>query len=158
MSVLITHDPIDTQSLIQAVTRPDCGAVVAFEGRVRNHHEGRQVSHLSYEAYEPMAVKVIQEILDRSIPMFGIRQAGVIHRLGSLEIGDIAVAVVTASPHRKEAFLACSWIMDELKHTAPIWKKECYVDGSTDWVFCRHGRADLHDHASHLHEAGHHHA
>jgi molybdopterin synthase catalytic subunit len=117
---------------------PSCGGHVAFEGWVRNHNEGKTVLSLEYEAYAALAIQEGQRILSEAQEKFGITQALAIHRVGHLQIGDLAVWVGVASPHRKAAFLACSYIIDEIKHRLPIWKKEHYADGSAEWVACHH--------------------
>lgn len=118
---------------------PEAGAVVAFWGRVRNRNEGRQVTGLEYSAYEALALKEGRRILAEAVPRFGLEAVRAVHRLGSLGIGDAAVVVEVASGHRGEAFDACRWIIDEIKHRVPIWKCEHYVEGDREWVMCHHG-------------------
>jgi molybdopterin synthase catalytic subunit len=129
----LTDDPIDAQALVRRVMRPSDGAYVLFEGIVRNHHEGKAVESIFYDAYRPMAEKEIERIVDdvqRSSPEVAI---AVLHRLGHLVVGDASIAIVVASPHRAEAFAACRAIIDRIKETVPIWKKERGPDGE-EWV------------------------
>ncbi len=132
--VELTHEPIDPRALEARVADPTCGAVVTFLGVVRDHHRGRAVSHLEYEAFVPMAEERIQAILGEVAERYGIARAAVSHRLGRLEIGDLAVAVVVASAHRGEAFEACRYVMDRIKQDVPIWKHETWADGGSEWV------------------------
>ena len=113
-----------------------CGGIVTFEGRVRDHHAGRAVIALDYEAYEPLALAEGQSILDEAAARFGAVRVAAAHRQGSLVPGEVAVVVVTAAPHRQEAFAACRWIIDEIKERLPVWKREHYADGASEWVGC----------------------
>lgn len=122
------------------------GAYVAFEGWVRNHNEGQQVLRLEYEAYESLGVREGERIICEAEERFGIINMYCVHRVGQLEIGDIAVIVGISTPHRGEAFEACRYIIDEVKHRVPIWKKEYYVNGDSGWVNCEHCSAAAHDH------------
>ncbi len=112
------------------------GACVEFEGWVRNHNEGRPVLALDYEAFAPLAEKEGERILAEAKAKFEIREAVCVHRVGSLAIGDLAVWVGVSAAHRGAAFDACRYIIDEAKARVPIWKKEHYADGSTEWVNC----------------------
>lgn len=103
------------------------GAFVTFEGWVRNHNEGKKVIQLEYEAYAPMAIKEIQKVISETKKKFPVLTIHVYHRVGTLHIGDIAVWIGAVGEHRKESFKACETVMKELKHRAPIWKKETYV-------------------------------
>ncbi|MCH2062150.1 MAG: molybdenum cofactor biosynthesis protein MoaE [Roseibacillus sp.] len=132
----LTTDPIDSGALRAAAGDPHAGAVSVFEGTVRNHHQGRQVVRLEYEAHAAVAEKEGQRIVNDAIERFGLDCAQAIHRTGPLEIGESAVIVTVSSPHRAEAFEACRFIIDEIKHRLPIWKKEFYPDGSSSWVGC----------------------
>jgi len=133
MASLLTRTPIDLGRLVEAVSAPDRGGVATFLGLVRNHHGGRQVLRLEYSAYEPMAEAEAARILAEAESRWPVR-AGLAHRLGELAIGDAAVAVAAAGPHRAEAFDACRYVIEELKVRVPIWKKEHYADGSVLWV------------------------
>ena len=132
--IFITEEPVVIAPLMAAVDHPSCGAVVNFVGVVRNQHQGRAVDHLEYEAYEPMAIAKIEEILGEVKDRWGIDRCAVTHRVGWLEIGDTAVAIAVAAPHRAEAFEACKYIMDRIKEDVPIFKKETWADGGSEWV------------------------
>ncbi len=127
---------IDTAPLRARLADPSCGAHAAFEGWVRDHNEGRRVTQLTYEAFEPLAVKEGERILAEAGARFGIEHAECIHRIGTLDVGELAVWVGVSSRHRDEAFRACRYIIDEVKHRVPIWKKERYEDGDSGWVNC----------------------
>ena len=130
----LTRHVIDTQRLIADAARPDCGAVNLFLGTTRNHHEGREVLKLSYEAYESMAGDALAELERRTVKEFEIETCTIVHRLGEVPIGEASVAVVIASAHRAPAFEASKFAMDELKKHVPIWKKEFFKDGDESWV------------------------
>lgn len=126
----IVREAIDTASVLQDLKRPEDGAVAVFEGIVRNHTRGRRTLYLDYEAYEEMALKQVEELAGRARAEFKIREVAIIHRLGRLEIGETSVLIVVASAHRAAAFDACRWLIDTLKRTVPIWKKEHFEDGA----------------------------
>jgi molybdopterin synthase catalytic subunit len=126
----LTREPIDTEGLVSAAKRDEDGAVVVFDGIVRNHTRGRQTIYLDYEAYEEMAEKQMAELAAAARKMFGVRHVTMVHRLGRLEVGETSVLIVVASGHRAQAFEACRWLIDTLKQTVPIWKKETFVDGA----------------------------
>src|SRR5579859_8299487 len=128
--------PIDVESLRKELADPMCGGYASFEGLVRNHNEGMNVRHLEYEAFEPLAIKEGERIVAEAIERFGIEHAACVHRIGDLAIGEMAVWVGAAARHRDEAFRACRYIIDEVKHRVPIWKKEHYVNGDSGWVNC----------------------
>lgn len=130
---LITQDKIPTQQLADRLKAPQDGAVVVFEGIVRNNSGGRRTLYLEYEAYERMAVRAMEEIGAEAKQKFAIEAVGMIHRTGRLEIGETSVAIVVTSAHRHAAFDACHYAIDELKRRAPIWKKE-YFDGGSAWA------------------------
>ena len=129
----IVREPIDVAALLGAMSHPADGAQALFLGNVRDHHEGRSVEYLEYEAYEPMAVAQMGGIRDAALERFDVRDIGVIHRIGRIDIGGAAVAVVAASAHRAPAFEACRWVMDEIKERVPIFKREFYEDGDR-WI------------------------
>ena len=129
----IVREKIDTRAIVDRIKRPDDGAVVVFDGVVRNNTRGRRTLYLDYEAYESMALKQMQSLVEQALVDFKIRDAAIIHRLGKLEIGETSVLVVVASAHRAAAFDACRWLIDTLKRTVPIWKKEYFEDGAV-WV------------------------
>jgi sulfur-carrier protein adenylyltransferase/sulfurtransferase len=128
--------PIDVASLRAELADPTCGGYTSFEGLVRNHNEGMSVRHLEYEAFEPLAVKEGERIVAEAIKRFGIERAACVHRIGDLAIGEMAVWVGASARHRDEAFRACRYIIDEVKHRVPIWKKEHYENGDSGWVNC----------------------
>ena len=129
-------DPLDLTHLRGTVEDATCGGYVSFEGWVRDHNDGRSVARLEYEAFELLAVKEGQRIISEAIERFGVTRARCVHRVGLLELGHVAVWVGVSAPHRGEAFAACRYIIDEVKHRVPIWKKEYYVDGDSGWVNC----------------------
>lgn len=131
----ITREAIDPRALEAAVRTDACGGIVTFLGVVRERaNDGREVTGLEYEAHEKMAIAEFETIEREVAGRFPGVRLGVIHRVGALNVGEIAVAVVAASPHRGEAFDACEYAIDELKARAPIWKKERYADGSGEWI------------------------
>jgi len=132
----VDHFKIDTANCRSQHVNFACGGLVVFEGLVRNNHEGRQVKGLSYEAYIPMTKKIFEQIIEEARAEFGIKDVVILHRLGDLDLGDCAVWISVGAEHRKEAFLACEYIIDELKRRAPIWKKEHYLSGDSEWVAC----------------------
>jgi molybdopterin synthase catalytic subunit len=145
--IRMTTDSIDPDALRRELFDPAAGGYCAFEGWVRNENEGHEVLRLEYEGYEPVAVVEGEKILAEAARKFPYLHAHCVHRTGMLEIGDCAVWVGVASAHRDEAFKACRYIIDELKHRLPIWKKEHYTNGDSGWVNCErcaeHGSAFL---------------
>ena len=129
----LTDDPIDAQALVRRVMRPSDGAYVLFEGVVRNHHEGHAVESIFYDAYRPMAEKEIETIVRDVTNEFPDVAMAVVHRLGQLIVGDTSIAIVCSSPHRAESFEACRALIDRIKQTVPIWKKE-KGPGGEEWV------------------------
>lgn len=130
VTVALTHEPIDAASVLDAVRRDEDGAVVVFDGVVRNHSRGRRTLHLDYEAYEEMAARQMRELALEARSRFDVRQVTTIHRLGRLTVGETSVLIVVAAAHRAPAFDACRWLIDTLKKTVPIWKRETFVDGA----------------------------
>ncbi len=128
--VAITRDAIDTAAWTAKIKHPEDGATVVFEGIVRNHSRGRRTLFLDYEAYEEMALKQMQSLVAQALSEFQIRDAAIVHRLGHLQIGETSVLILVASAHRAPAFDACRWLIDALKRTVPIWKKEYFEDGA----------------------------
>lgn len=128
--VRIVRDPISTPAELTRITRPQDGAAVVFEGVVRDHTRGRRTLYLDYEAYEPMALKRMLALAEQAKSAYAVRDVALVHRLGRLEIGEISVLIVVASAHRGPAFDACRWLIDTLKKTVPIWKKEYFEDGA----------------------------
>jgi molybdopterin/thiamine biosynthesis adenylyltransferase/molybdopterin synthase catalytic subunit/rhodanese-related sulfurtransferase len=149
---------LDTASLQRELHDDRCGGFAAFEGWVRNHNEGHAVTRLEYEAFVELAEKEGARIVADAVERFGVTRAACVHRVGSLAIGDIAVWVGVSAAHRDEAFRACRFIIDEVKHRVPIWKKEHYVNGDSGWVNCERCAlpgAHEHDHSHHSHHHGH---
>jgi molybdopterin synthase catalytic subunit len=129
----LTDEPIDPRALVDRVMRRSDGAYVLFEGVVRDHHDGKAVESIFYDAYRPMAEKEIDAIVRDVEAQFPDVALTVVHRLGHLIVGDASIAIVAASPHRAEAFAACRLVIDRIKETVPIWKKERGPDGE-EWV------------------------
>jgi len=131
--IQITREPLDRDALIAAVTDPGVGGIVVFEGVVRDNARGKQVRYLEYDVYPEMAIQQIRDIIAEAEKRWGIDRVAVAHRIGRLEIGEASVMIVVASTHRAEAFEACRYIIDTLKTTVPIWKKEVATNGE-EWV------------------------
>ena len=140
---------LDESALRAELSDPACGGYAAFEGWVRDHNEGRRVRRLEYEAFEPLAIKEGERIIAEALARFGVEHAACVHRSGALEIGEQAVWVGVTARHRDEAFRACRYIIDEVKHRVPIWKKEHYENGDSGWVNCERCA----EHAGHAHDA-----
>jgi len=128
--VRIVRERIATEAVLTALKWPGHGAAVVFEGVVRNNTRGRRTLYLDYEAYEAMALKKMLALSGEARERFGVRAVSIVHRLGRLEIGETSVLIVVASAHRGAAFEACRWLIDTLKKTVPIWKKEHFEDGA----------------------------
>src|SRR5258708_31640425 len=132
-------ESLDINNVARRVVPPECGATITLDGYARQFtkdketREMRETLYLEYEAYEPMALKEMQKLIDEAKKQFEISNVGIVHRLGKLEIGETSVVISVAAPHRAAAFAACEWLIRELKHTVPIWKKEVYADGE-EWV------------------------
>lgn len=131
--IKITEKPIDVQKVIDTVTSLSAGAVNVFIGTVRNMAHGKHVLWLEYEAYEAMAISEIRKIIDDASHRWPLLGWAVSHRVGTLKPGEVAVAVAVSTPHRKDSFEACQYIIDQLKEKVPIWKKEVFEDGE-EWV------------------------
>jgi molybdopterin synthase catalytic subunit len=127
-------EPIDYNALTEQVRRPGCGAVITFLGTVRDLTEGRVTTALDYQAYPGMAEKKLAEIETEVRARWPIGDLVMMHRLGHLDVGEVSVAVAVSCPHRAQAFEACRHAIDRLKEVVPIWKKENWADGSTEWV------------------------
>ena len=130
----ITRDAIDSARLLAEVGAASDGAVLLFRGIVRNQNEGRPVDHLDYDAYVQMAEKTLAEIVSEARERWEVGEVRVVHRIGRLEIGEASVAIAVASPHRDGAYQASRYVIEELKRRAPIWKREGYVDGESEWL------------------------
>lgn len=153
MHFRFTETAIDTAAARREVLDTGAGGYVSFEGWVRDHNEGQEVTRLEYEAFQALAVKEGERIVAEAVVRFPVVHALCIHRVGSLELTDMAVWVGVSAAHRGEAFDACRFIIDEVKHRVPIWKKEHYRSGNSGWVNCercaaapQHSRRQSHDH------------
>jgi sulfur-carrier protein adenylyltransferase/sulfurtransferase len=155
-----SSESLDTLALRDSVADRQCGGYASFEGWVRDFNDGRPVERLEYEAFVALAVKEGERIVREAIERFRVQHARCVHRVGRLELGELAVWVGVSAAHRAEAFAACRYIIDEVKHRVPIWKKEFYRDGDSGWVNCERCAApsDSHAHAHHHHDAHHAHA
>ena len=131
--IQLTREPLDRDALVAAVSHASVGGIVVFEGVVRDHARGKQIRYLEYDVYEEMAEQQIRTIINEAQQRWGVERVAVAHRFGRLEIGEASVIIVVASPHRAEAFDACRYIIDTLKTTVPIWKKEVAITGE-EWV------------------------
>jgi molybdopterin synthase catalytic subunit len=131
--IAITQVPIDTQEVIAAVQADGAGAINVFIGTVRNQTQAKPVVQLDFEAFDSMALKKMQQIADQAASRWPIQKVAIVHRKGSLQIGDAAVVIAVSTPHRKASFEACEFIIDTLKEVVPIWKKEIFEDGAV-WV------------------------
>jgi molybdopterin synthase catalytic subunit len=131
-----TRTPIAPGELRVALADPACGGYAAFEGWVRDSNEGQRVRGLEYEAFEALGVREGECIIAEAIARFGVAHAACVHRIGALAVGELAVWVGVSAAHRDEAFRACRYIIDEVKHRLPIWKKEHYLNGDSGWVNC----------------------
>jgi molybdopterin synthase catalytic subunit len=134
MYCVVTRDPIDAAGLLRHVRSDADGAVLLFAGVVRNHHEGRSVEALAYEAYEEMAVGKMEMICQEVGARFEVGELAVAHRVGDLAIGDISVVIAVAAPHRDAAYKASREIIERVKTEVPIWKRERYSDGGEVWL------------------------
>ena len=142
---VLLDTPIDTTQLRARLADQQCGGYAAFEGWVRNHNDGRAVEALKYEAYTPLAIAEGARVLQEAMERFEINQVACAHRIGALEIGELAVWVGVSAPHRGDAFRACRYVIDEIKQRLPIWKKEHYTDGTSEWINCSACAASSHE-------------
>lgn len=131
--VEITKERIDVESVIDSCRDDSCGAVCSFIGTVRNATKGASVTHLFFEAYEPMALKEMGKIIEEARKRWSVVKVSCVHRVGNVPIGEEAVVIAVSTPHRKDGFAACAYIIDTLKETVPIWKKE-YLKNGEVWV------------------------
>jgi molybdopterin synthase catalytic subunit len=130
----VTQAPLDLGALIARVAGPDAGAIASFVGTVRNHHEGRAVTGIDYEAYEPMASLELARVAHEALERWPSVRVAVSHRVGTLVVGEASVAIAVASPRRAPALDAVRFVIETLKVRVPIWKREHYVDGTRAWV------------------------
>lgn len=128
--VALVREPIDTAAISAALRQPADGAISLFDGIVRNNSRGRQTLYLDYEAYEPMALEMLRSLASEAGARWQVREVAIVHRLGRLEVGETSVFIAVAAAHRAPALDACHWLIDTLKKTVPIWKKEHFVDGA----------------------------
>lgn len=131
--ITLSETPLDVQQAIQAATRLKAGAVNVFVGTVRDNAKGKAVLRLEYEAYEPMAIAEIKKIVEAAAAKWPLQGWAISHRVGVLQPGEAAVVVAVSTPHRADSFAACEYIIDTLKETVPIWKKEVLEDGE-EWI------------------------
>ncbi|MFQ5654354.1 MAG: molybdenum cofactor biosynthesis protein MoaE [Planctomycetota bacterium] len=134
MTIGLVGEPIEVESILQETSAADCGALISFIGTVRNHHHGRRVLRLEYTAYEPMAEREMQSIANTLRDRWPVRAVSMVHRLGVLEIGEASILIALSLAHRKEGFEALRYAIDRFKARVPIWKKEVYRDGASEWV------------------------
>jgi len=156
MEFRLSETDLDPAALTDLVRDRASGGFASFEGWVRDHHEGRAVLELAYEAYPALALKEGRRILAEALERFPVRRVACVHRVGALGIGGLAVWVGVSSDHRHEAFEACEWIIDQVKHRVPVWKRETFADGTVEWVRCERcaepsDSGPRHDHAEHVH-------
>jgi len=130
----IQQSPIDPAAVVEQVGHDEDGAVLLFVGVVRDHADGRAVTGMRYEAFEEMAVDVLETIAQEAAGHLGTDRVAVVHRVGDLSIGDASVAIAVSSPHRADAYDASRYVIEEIKKRLPIWKKEHYVEGDDAWV------------------------
>lgn len=142
----ISGTKLEIPALAASLADRTAGGYASFEGWVRDHNDGRKVGGLEYEVFEPLAQSEGETILREAVERFGVRGIRAVHRHGTLALGDCAVWVGVVAAHRDEAFRACRYVIDELKHRLPIWKKEHYLDGTAEWVNCQHAGPAHHDH------------
>lgn len=136
--MFITADSISLEKFFQERPDPSCGALASFVGIVRDYHEGREVKKLYYDCYQSMADREIGRIVDEVKKEYGVSDIEVLHRVGWLEVGEVAIAILVSAVHRSEAFSACKAVIDRIKEEVPIWKKEVYADGTSEWTSCAH--------------------
>lgn len=142
----ISNKPLNHTELALKIEDDRAGAMVFFDGRVRNHNEGHQVNSLEYQCYESMAISEGTKIVKEALKRFDVHDAYCVHREGHLQISDVAVWVGVSSSHRQEAFDACQYIIDEVKARVPMWKKEHYVNRPAEWVNCHRCSEHTHHH------------
>lgn len=144
MMFKISSTELERNELVTALSDDRAGAIVVFEGWVRDHNEGKKVRSLEYQVYHELALKEGQKILDEAKVKFNIHDVHCVHREGHLKLGEIAVWIGVTSSHRDDAYKASRFVIDEIKHRLPVWKKEHYIDQAPVWVFCRHHHHHVH--------------
>lgn len=130
----IHQHEINYAELTESVRNHRCGAVLLFLGTVREFTSGKQTSSLSYEAYEPLAIAELNRLVQEAMSQWPLAAVSIEHRIGDLELGDIAVAIAVSTPHRKEAYESGQWLMEQIKKSVPIWKREHWTDGTQEWI------------------------
>ena len=132
--IKITNRPIDSQAVLDSVTDQRAGATLLFLGTTREFTDGKQTAELEYECYEEMATAKLNELRDEAMTKWPLIACTIVHRIGTVGLGETSVAIATSSPHRIDAFESGKWLIDTLKQVVPIWKKEVWTDGTTEWV------------------------
>ena len=140
--ITIVTNKINVQEVIESVSDPAAGGIDVFIGTTRNHADGREVQYLEYEAYESMALKMMERIADDIRSKWSVCKISIVHRTGRVGIGEASIVIAISSAHRKEAFEACRYAIDTLKRDVPIWKKEFFADGEV-WVGSQSGRTSV---------------
>jgi molybdopterin synthase catalytic subunit len=130
----ITHQPIETNKVLASVYSEQAGASVMFVGTTRRFTGDKETLKLDYECYEQMAIKKIQQLRDEAVERWPIQECSIVHRVGTVELGEASIAVAVSTPHRVASFEAAQWLVDSLKKQVPIWKREHWADGSLEWV------------------------
>lgn len=145
--IAITRETIDAADLARRAAHPECGAVLTFSGTVRDHHLGRKVVKLAYEAYEDMAVAEMKKVVAAARAEWpDVRRIQVVHRFGQMPVGASSIFITVSAPHRPEGFAALRFVIDRIKRDVPIWKKEYYEDGASDWLHPEEGCCHNHVH------------
>ena len=139
--IRLTPEPIDVTTLLEVAQRPEAGAVVLFLGTTREFTGERQTVELDYEAYETMAELELAKLESAARERWPLVECVIVHRIGRVPLAEASVAIVASAPHRREAFAAAQWLIDTLKERVPIWKRERWTDGTTEWVHPTHGRS-----------------
>lgn len=130
----LTHEPIDSACLLREVQSTHAGAVVLFLGTTREYTDGRRTASLEYECYRDMAQQKLEQLQTEACQKWSLVHCAIVHRLGDVDLGEASVAVAVSAPHREAAFAAGKWLIDTIKEAVPIWKKENWHDGTSEWV------------------------
>lgn len=136
--ISLTQYPIDLRATITTVVTPESGGIDVFIGTTRNHSDARTVTLLEYEAYEPMALQIMEKIVREAQTKWPIHEVAIVHRLGEVPVGEASVVIAVSGAHRNEAFEACRFLIDTLKREVPIWKREHFADGTNEWSGEKH--------------------
>ena len=131
--IALTLNPIDIKAVLDYVTTEESGGIDIFVGTTRNHSNGKPVSLLEYEAYDPMAINMMEQIVVEAKRQWSLNRVALVHRLGRVPVAEASVLVAVSAAHRNEAFEACRFLIDKLKQDVPIWKREYFADGSVEW-------------------------